>query len=113
MKTAVTGTSIDSFYNEVRCGHEGTQKRVIFDLCRSHKAPMTRQQIRDYTGYEINVVTGRVNALIKSGALERGVEVTTDHNGLPCSSRETVQIATPQLSLLDGKQGDPYTEVRA
>lgn len=113
MKTAVTATSIDAFYTEVRCGREGSQKRAIFELMRRHGAPMTRQQIKDYSGYEINVVTGRVNALIKSGALQRCGEVETDHNGQPCAAREIVSIATPQLSLLDGRQGDPYTEVRA
>lgn len=98
VKTAVTATSIDAYYNEIRCGREGTQRRHIFEWIRAFKAPVTRQQIQAATGYPINVVTARVNALIQSGALERGVEVYTDEHGQPCNARETVMVK-PQTEL--------------
>ena len=101
MKTAVTATSIEAYYSEVRCGREGSQRRRIFEWVKRYEAPCTRQQIMAATGLPINVVTARVNALIKSGALDRCVEVRVNEYGHGCHARETVMAkpTKPQREL--------------
>lgn len=109
MKTNVRNSSIEAYYDDRRCGRAGSVRRKIFDYVRNCKGNVSRQDIEKALDIKINVVCGRVNELIENGALKvRYTEPSAGGRG----PREMLSVAMPQLSLLDGKPGNPYSEVR-
>ena len=61
--------SRSSYRSLVIEGKARTQREKIMLFMEQHQLPRNRREISIMTGYPINVVTGRVNALIEDGAL--------------------------------------------
>ena len=61
-----TYTSLSSYQQHVLNGKATSQRNRILDCLFESSAPLSRRQIKELTGLEINAVCGRVNALLKS-----------------------------------------------
>lgn len=61
--------SRSSYRSHVIEGRARYQREQIIVFMEKHQLPRNRREIALMTGLKINVVTGRVNALIKSGEL--------------------------------------------
>jgi len=67
--SGVRQTSRDAHKEHVISGKAQSQRNKILEFMRRHQQPRNRREIALLTGFPINVVTGRVNTLIKSGEL--------------------------------------------
>ena len=65
----VRQASRSAYYNQVISGRAKYQREIIMEFMERHQLPRNRREIGLMTGLTINVVTGRVNALIKNGDL--------------------------------------------
>ena len=61
-----TYTSLSSYGQHVLNGKATSQRNRILDCLFESGVPLSRRQIKELTGLEINAVCGRVNALLKS-----------------------------------------------
>ena len=61
-----TYTSLSSYRHHVLNGKATSQRNQILDCLFESTVPLSRRQIKELTGLEINAVCGRVNALLKS-----------------------------------------------
>lgn len=61
MKTRMDEHSLDSYYQSIE--ELGRKQRVVFAAIEKHP-DSTASQVCDYTGFPINVVTGRINELM-------------------------------------------------
>ena len=59
-------TSLDAYFNIVK-PNLGKSEKPIFDALRFLKNAKTNLEIQDYTGFPINVISGRINGLVKKG----------------------------------------------
>lgn len=71
-----------AYLKNVISGRAKYQREIIMEFLENHQLPRNRREIALMTGLKINVVTGRVNALIKDGALVEehfAVDPVTNH----------------------------------
>lgn len=69
MKTNMLTTSLEA-YSELQSNGKGSRQCDLILSKLNHGQNYTLREIQQITGYEINVVSGRVNDLKKVGALE-------------------------------------------
>jgi len=67
--SGVRETSREAHRKHVISGKAQSQRNVILNFMERHQLPRNRREIALLTGYPINVVTGRVNTLVKSKEL--------------------------------------------
>jgi len=69
---SISTTSIEA-YNDINSdGTSATQKNIILDALDEVGKPLSAREIMEYTGLEINAVSGRVNDLKKEGLVVEG-----------------------------------------
>lgn len=91
-------TSLEA-YSELKENGKGTRQCDFILSKLNHGQNYTLREIQQITGYEINVVSGRVNELKKSGALEhtafkRACSVTG-------KTVQPVKLVSVQLELVE------------
>jgi len=67
--SGVKTASRASYYKLAISGRAKYQREIIMDFMERHQLPRNRREIALMTGLTINVVTGRVNALIDNNEL--------------------------------------------
>lgn len=93
---SVHQNSIDAYYDEKKCGREGSVRRKIFNYMREFRCPVTRQDISERLDIKINVVCGRVKELLESEAIEVSGNIEATETSGP---RELLMVKAPQLDL--------------
>jgi len=71
-----------AYLDHVKSGRAQSQRMRILEFMERHQLPRNRREIALLTGYPINVVTARVNALIGNGDLVEehfAVDPVTNH----------------------------------
>lgn len=67
--SGVRDTSREAYKKVVISGKAQSQRNRILRFMERHQLPRNRREISVLTGFPINIVTARVNALIKNGDL--------------------------------------------
>ena len=70
MKTSVTETSIDCYYNTVVGKYQTRYHKMIAGFMMGQKEPLTRKEIGKALGLETNQYSGRCNELITAKVLK-------------------------------------------
>lgn len=100
VKTNMLESSLDAYADLQSSGKSGKQSEVIMSKLSANRNYSLRE-IQVLTGYEINVISGRVNDLKKSGVL---VETSFKRN---CSVTgkliQPVKLPSLQLDLLEAE----------
>ena len=77
----VRDTSIEAYQSIKACGKEGTQKRAIYEWVAGRNRAVSRSEISARMGIPINAVAGRVNSLVKEGALKEPYQDKCKYSG--------------------------------
>ena len=86
----VTKTSKQAYDELVSSGKAATQRGIILNAMLRQYRGLTRRELSTVSGLEINAVCGRVNELVKNGALKEDREVRCPTTGKTVSLVELV-----------------------
>jgi predicted transcriptional regulator len=95
MRTAVRDTSLAAF--RAMGPRLGTQQRTVVEYLEEHRRAFTRNELALATGLALSAICGRVNELVKAGAL---VECPRRRCHVTGKSAHPVRLAPEQMSFL-------------
>lgn len=77
----VRDTSLEAYKELIETGAAEKQREKVFLAIYNSQVPLTRQELSFVTGKPVNVICGRVNELIKEGAVIEGKKRACTRSG--------------------------------